>query len=330
MKINEIIGHNEQLEQIIRAYKKDRLAHAYLFYGPDGIGKKTAAMALTKYIFCENTTLGGNESEDSCSYCASCRKIEASNHPDLILIRPERSVIKIDMVRALQKKLRYGKYDAKYKICLIDEAEKMRVEAANALLKTLEEPAADVIIILVTSKVNMLLPTIVSRCQKIRFNPLKTGEIKKELISRHSLTSDEADIISMFLQGSFAKLDTADFNEIIELRRRLVKKITALSLNNVSDIIGFCSEIGKTDKELLVETVEIIKTFYADAAMLKNSIKDNFVNKDIIADISALASNMTQDEIFEKINIMNQIQSSLMANVNKKLAIESMLIKLSA
>lgn len=336
MKLSDIIGHNEQVEHLIKAYRSDRLAHAYLFYGPDGIGKKSVARALAQYIFCENKDLPAESGQkrdhdsDSCSHCAPCRKISADNHPDLIAILPEKSVIKIDMIRELQHKLNFGKYDAKYKFCIIDEADKIRVEAANALLKTLEEPAKDTVIILVTAKINTLLPTIISRCQKVRFNPISVGEIKGELIRRYAVDSDEAEIIAAFSQGSFAKISLDNFSDIIELRRSLVKKIKEVSLSNLSGIINYSSEISNSDKEYLVETIEIIKTFYRDASMIKSGMTDYLINKDIVNDINRIALSMTHSELFEKVNIMSQIQSSLMANVNKKLALESMLIELCA
>jgi DNA polymerase-3 subunit delta' len=329
MRINEIVGHSDKIEHMIKAHNRGRLAHAYIFHGPGGIGKKAVAMALIKYIFCENSSYK-DINKDSCSLCASCRKLESGNHPDLILVKPERSVIKIGMIRELQKKLHYGKYEAKLRFCIIDDAENLRKEAANALLKTLEEPSDDVIIILVTSKLNILLPTIISRCQKLRFNPLGMDVIKSELIRRHALKDDEADVISAFLQGSFAKMVSEDLNEIIQLRRRLVDKVKEVSLNNIADIVNFSSEIGGEDKETLVGAVEVIKTFYRDAVMIKNGIRDNLINRDIKSDINKIALETTCDGLFNKINIMNQIQGLLMANVNKKLAIESMLIKLCA
>ncbi len=328
MKIDDIVGHNEQIEQMINAYRSDRLAHAYLFYGPDEIGKKTVAKAFAQYVFCENSSGSSGNAGDSCSFCAPCRKIQAGNHPDMLIISPEKSVIKIDMIRDLQRKLQYGKYEAKFKFCIIDETEKLRVEAANALLKTLEEPARDTVIILVTSKINMLLPTIVSRCQKLRFNPLKDADITGELIRRYALGGDEAQVISAFLQGSFAKIEYSDFSKIIQLRRELVKRVKEASLNNLAGIISFSNELSGSDKELLVQTIEIIKTFYRDAAMLQTGLKDDLINKDIVKDIMRISSRLTKDELFEKINIMNQIQSSVMANVNKRLAVESMMIEL--
>ena len=121
-----------------------------------------------------------------------------------------------------------------------------------------------------------------------------------------------------------------DLNEIIQLRRRLVDKVKEVSLNNIADIVDFSSEIGGEDKETLVGAVEVIKTFYRDAVMIKNGISDNLINRDIKSDINKIALETTCDGLFNKINIMNQIQDLLMANVNKKLAIESMLIKLCA
>lgn len=329
MKISEIIGHSEKIEKMMKAYESGRLAHAYIFHGPNGIGKRSAALAFIKYVFCEDSAYK-EAHRDPCSACASCRKVESSNHADLITIEPENSFIKIGMVRELTKKLRFGKYDALYRFVIIDDAECMNIESANALLKTLEEPAKDVVIILVTSKVKMLIPTIISRCQKVRFNPIAEENIKSALKARHGLSDEEAEVIAMFMQGSFSKIETSDISEMIELRHDLVRKIKDISLNNFSGIIGFSSDIGREDKTLLVETIELIKTFYRDAVIIRNGVDERLINIDIKREIEKIAFSMTLDELFEKINIMNHMQGLLMANVNKKLLIESMLIELCA
>ena len=329
MNIKDIVGHKDKVEHLLKAYKLGKLAHAYIFLGPQGIGKKSSALAFIKYVFCEDISYKESNG-DSCSVCAECRKVSAGNHPDLIMLEPERSSIKIDMIRELKNNLHYGKYDANLRFCIINDAENLRLEAANALLKTLEEPAKDVIIILVTSKVNMLLPTIISRCQKVRFNPLTKDEIKSALISIHGLDDDRADVVSGFLQGAFPKTDKESLDKIIDLRSNLLKKIKEISINNFSGIVNLSEEVGEEEKEQLVDIIEIIKTFYRDAALIKSGISDDIINKDVMYDIRKIASNQTNDELYLKINIMNQMQGLLMANVNKRLAMESMLIELCA
>ena len=159
--IRKIYGHEKQRESFRTAVANNRLAHAYLFYGMDGIGKKVVANSFAQALVC----LTGLP--DACGVCSACHKAQHDNHPDIIAVQAKTQFIKIDDVRLIQEQVSFRPFEAKRRIFIIDEADRMNREAANALLKTLEEPSAANVFFLISSRHNTLLPTVRSRCQKI-------------------------------------------------------------------------------------------------------------------------------------------------------------------
>src|SRR5689334_15856643 len=168
-----IIGQERNIAVLRRTLASGKIAHAYLFSGIGGCGKKKSALALIEALFCGR--------DEGCGSCPSCRKIAALSHPDLHLVEPEGAFIKIDQVRALQKDLAYRPFEASRKACIIDGADRLNPAAGNALLKTLEEPPGSALIILLTSAVDNVLPTIRSRCQQLSFHGLPESAIAAAL-----------------------------------------------------------------------------------------------------------------------------------------------------
>lgn len=171
MSFRDIIGQDRAITLMQRAYESKRLAHAYLFVGSEGIGKKRVAMEYVKWINCEAPTPDG-----ACDHCASCNAIAHGTNPDILLFQTEKASISIDDIKALQKDIQYQQTTARYRSIIIDDAEKMTTEAANSFLKTLEEPPRGTIIILITHSVAPMLKTIVSRCHVMRFRMLSDEE----------------------------------------------------------------------------------------------------------------------------------------------------------
>lgn len=169
--------HPTTLQVLQNILKNERLAHAYLFYGK-GTNKNEAAIQFAKTINCERNHL------DACSECPTCKMIEHGNHPDVISIQPEGTNIKIDTLRTLRKQFHYQAPTGITRFVIIEQAEKMRVEAANSVLKLLEEPPPSMILILITDRVQSILPTIQSRCQKVRFFPQPFQERKNHYQQR--------------------------------------------------------------------------------------------------------------------------------------------------
>jgi DNA polymerase-3 subunit delta' len=177
MAFSSILGHERALRVLRRALASDRVPHAYLFWGPEGVGKEAVAKAAAQVLLCA----GAEQVEPgtACGVCAACRKVEAGSHPDLHLVVPEGASIPIAAVRRLQETLSYQAFERGRKVAIIRDSSRMTREAANALLKTLEEPPAGTHLVLLAHHRNQLLPTLVSRCQSLRFDP-----IAEDLVAR--------------------------------------------------------------------------------------------------------------------------------------------------
>ena len=186
MSFEFILGQDRPKQVLKKVLRNGHVPNAYLFYGPESIGKKFTAIEVAKALNCE---ISGPE--DGCDQCPACQKIDRRTHPDFFLLEPEKSsptaresILKIDAIRELQKKLVYLPYEGQTKVVIIDNAECMNPQAANSFLKTLEEPQSQTLIILIASNPYQLLPTIVSRCQGIRFYPLPAEAVRK-IIAHH-------------------------------------------------------------------------------------------------------------------------------------------------
>ena len=176
MTFSEIVGQPTAVAQIQRAYANGRLSHAYIFDGPDGVGKQCTALALAALLLCE-----APEGADSCGRCGSCRQVAAESHPDLQRIAPDGRGIKIKQIRDLRARLAGTASYGGYSVVIIDQADSMSLEAANAFLKTVEEPQGPVCFILITTKAERLPDTIRSRAQLVRFRPLNQASLRRLL-----------------------------------------------------------------------------------------------------------------------------------------------------
>ncbi|MBD1371735.1 DNA polymerase III subunit delta' [Hazenella sp. IB182357] len=187
MSFKHIKSQPHVIEQFQKALAWKKIAHAYCFYGPKGSEKKRMAIELAKAINCEV------QEGDACDHCTSCRQIEHGNHPDIVTIKPEGTYIKIDQLRELQRQFRFAASVGVTRVVVIEMADQMRPEAANSLLKFLEEPTSPMLAILITSHIQAMLPTILSRCQKVRFMDIPP-ELKKEQLITHGISDTVASI----------------------------------------------------------------------------------------------------------------------------------------
>ncbi len=188
MSFKDVYGHEKQIKVLQTAISRDRIAHAYLFYGAEGVGKRTVAEVFAKALNCTR----GRDSLDACDVCSSCLKIDHGNHSDVITIRAQGQFIKIQEIRELQEQMKFSPFEGGKRIFIIGDADRMNIASANAILKTLEEPSASNILILITSRPHQLPATVLSRCQQLRFNPLRRETIASFLEEKLSLDSKSA------------------------------------------------------------------------------------------------------------------------------------------
>jgi len=243
----EILGCSDAIRMLNSSVKNNSLSHAYLITGEDGVGKTTLAMALGYSANCKD--LKQEDSDISlcyCGKCSSCFKMINFSHPDYTFIRAENDTIKINQIRKIQTILSKVASEAKFKVCIIDEADKMTEEAQNCLLKTLEEPQGDTLIILTAKKIYSLLPTILSRCCILNLYPTEKDTIEKWLCKEFFIEDEKAKLVASISGGFPGKalgiiLDTDYF----QIRKQIVKFIVEILKN------GTASYAVKGSDELL-------------------------------------------------------------------------------
>ena len=322
MTFDAIIGHKQQKNLLLRALSSQRIAHAYLFTGPDGIGKRLTALAFARFLLCEKGT--------SCGDCTACLKVDHNNHPDIHLLDADGASLKIDQVRTLQQELSLHPLEGNYKVCLIDGAEHFTNGAANALLKTLEEPQAGTLIILITSHPEKLLPTIRSRCQSLPFSRLPKQQLATALEKKLNLSTIEATVIASLSEGSFKKALGSNRELFMEKRSKLIQSLSALSAGSTIPTFSFAEEL-EVEKETLPDILDIFQAFYRDILLLKhNRPEEELVNLDLIETLQRQNRTTTTASLLLKLKALESARFHLQRNVNRRLALEVMLMRITA
>jgi DNA polymerase-3 subunit delta' len=324
MPLESIRGHDKQIEILKNAARGNTLAHAYLFTGITGIGKMTSARALAKILHCTNTP------DDFCDHCIPCKQITSDTHPDTLVIKPEGDTIKISQIRKMQEQVAYTVYEGTNKIVIVDKSDCMTIQSANCLLKTLEEPPPHTILVLLTAIPYRVPPTIRSRCQRLMFQPLAESLIL-ELLQEKFGGEVPADIqlIASLAEGSIGKaLRWADSDSLAE-RKTLLEAINNLETASITTIMD-CAPLLGEDKETVLEKLDMLKVWLRDCAVGKlTNHPRHFINKDLVHSAQRVSSNTSWNTLFEKLQIVNETQAAVLENVNIRLAIESMLLRLS-
>ena len=314
---NSIIGHQQITEQLQYTVASDRIAGAYLFVGPTGVGKETVAHYFAQLIFCQQDT----QPPTACGTCLACRKADSGNHPDLQFIRPEGSLLKIGQIRELQKQIIYEPLEASRKVYILTDVERMTEEAENCLLKTLEEPPASSVLILLTSNSRALLPTTRSRCQILQFHPMPTQELAEILVERFSIAPEQATTLATTAEGVIGKALTQ-----LEKGDGLTEEVPEI-LKTTDRLAAFrLAEHFKDNPETLGKLV----TWYRDLLFLQQGAPT-----DLITHIHSVEELQRIVPRYSRLRIQQAIQTvfntkSLIENTNTNatLALEVMCLKL--
>ena len=330
---NNIIGHEQQKNLLRRAAKEGLVSHAYLFSGPDGVGKKLMALEFAKTLNCAS----GEDSTaiEQCE-CGSCRKVERGIHPDVVLVEYQGvSDIKVDQIReGVEEKLFLKPFEGAHKIVIVDESERMNRSAQNAFLKTLEEPPPNSVIILLTSRPQALLPTIRSRCQIVGFSSLSIDSISRILEKESDLSGEDMELSSRLSSGSPGLALRLD-KELIDWRRDLLTRLSELDLRSASDVAELTEsmpmESTAEDSEKLKLAIEFISLWLRDLVMIKiGAGEERITHTDIIEESRRAAQGLGTEEILEKQESLEQTWSDIYyANANKRLSLENLFIKLA-
>lgn len=312
MSFKDIKGQDIPISFLKKAIENNSVAHAYLFVGIDGIGKSLAANTFAKTLNCEK------EAQDSCDKCASCRKIDGKNHPDILRITPDETQrsIKINSIRTLGERISLRPYEARRKVYTIEDAHLMTEEAANALLKTLEEPPVNSIFILTTSNISRLFRTIVSRCQVVKFSPLSPEIIENILVKKFGFRQENARFVSRLADGGINKNTVLQGEDFIIWKNRVIDEFMDGSFFEEKSLMFSGS------KKELQDAISVLVNWYRDILVYKNGIAENsIINFDKMEEISNLSRNLSCGDIDRRLNILIDSHMAVGQNVNPKLVI---------
>ena len=265
MFFNDIEGHEGPLQILKRALAHGTLAHAYLFSGESGIGKKMTALGLAAAVNCHAAAPDGG-----CGSCPSCRKIATGGHPDVHLMAAEGNEIKIDQVREAQADLALRPFEGNKKVLIVDGAEALNAASANAFLKTLEEPPGDALIVLITAMPQSLLPTIRSRCQEIVFHLLPRHTLAAALVRKRGLSEADAWFLAALAQGSLGRGIEMDVEAEKALRDEVLTLWSGLGRLNPGETLLQAEAYGK-DRERLERLLEIGIEWLRDAVVYRET-----------------------------------------------------------
>jgi len=312
----DVIGHKDVIQNLKNAIRSDRVANAYIFSGPSDIGKEFVAINFAKMLNC------ASNSDDACDKCISCRKIDGGNHPDVRLIKPEGQRIKIEQMRFLQRQGSYRAIEGKCKLYIISDSDKMTPEAANSLLKTLEEPPGFMVLILIASAYNALLPTIRSRCQLIRFALVPQNIIEQGLAERLSAKEPKAKWAAMQSQGKVGKAinlirsDKINDYDVFPL----LSILTQGDEKSLVHIFKKAEELSKYE-----DSLDDLISYYRDIMLIKQGCSDDLLSHSD-PDLKKIAMAYSDAQIEKLVRLTLRTRNFIQRNINPVLAYEVMML----
>ncbi len=322
MAFKDVIGHLRQISLLKRAIKNERMAHSYLFLGNEGIGRKFVAIQFAKAINCLNR----KDDQDSCDQCISCKKIDQNIHPDVLVLEPSGQTLKVEQVREMQKDLSYRPYEGKRRICILSGADRMAPNMSNTLLKNIEEPPLHTLIILLANHERTMLPTIVSRCQIIRFYQLPISMVSSWLIKEKGVSKEEAILLASLSEGSIGRaLEISKEIETIPREILLHELIGSkyLTIEDMRNILEVLSQ--KDEREDLILILEVCKTLLRDIIMV-NINGNDLINFDLLNNIRKVSQNWDLKSLIKRIDLIHQTIFAIRNNANTKLALKALMI----
>ncbi|MGB9082170.1 MAG: DNA polymerase III subunit delta' [Desulfuromonadaceae bacterium] len=322
MPFADILGHDRIVEVLRRSLSGGKTAHSYLFEGVPGSGRKKTALTLIQALFC--TALP----DDACGVCPSCRKIDGGNHPDIHLISPlpDKRDISIEQLREMQHILSLRPYEAPRKACIIDPAERMSVSAANSLLKTLEEPPGNALIILLTENAGMLLPTVRSRCQLVRFAPLSPEHVLS-LLELGGMAPEAAALVAPMAGGSMQRALELDNESLVVRREAVLSRMSQLNIHKIATVFDAAEELSG-NRDATLELLDMLLSFYRDAVHLGAGNGD-IVNRSVRSAIESIATRRSFPRNLELLERIYETRRDVQRNANPKLALDHLFMSMA-
>jgi len=324
MKFADILGHQKQLTSLQAALANGRVHHAYLFLGPGGVGKRLTALALARALHCEKAE------NDFCGQCVNCRRIEDGNHPDVRVIETlsTKKEISIQQVRELERELNYRSFTGKRKIAIIDPATSLNLSSQNALLKTLEEPPQNSLIILIAANEGGLLPTLRSRCLRLSFAPLSRKEIARYLQAREGKSESEAECLAALSMGSMATALTLKNSELSENRKIWTDMLVAFKKRDYRGAM-MAAEALAANLDDTMKFLNWAESWYRDLLIAKLAeTTDDCVNLDMRQEVERQTSQIGIEPALNALGQIGTARTEIHRNLNRRMVLEKFLFSI--
>jgi DNA polymerase-3 subunit delta' len=342
---SRLIGNNEVKESLRRLLAGGRVPGSLLFTGEAGIGKKLFALELAKAMNCR-TRLG----VEACDECSSCKRISRSTfppfgkddddkermiwseHADVAMARAYKNIIRVPVMRELEREANFRPFEGAARVFIVEDADAMNDQAANALLKTLEEPPPTSHLILTTANPTALLATIRSRCQMIRFAPIAQEEIERFLIEEKKLPTVDAELLSRTSGGSLGRALGTDIDTYRERRDSMLGVLTALTVTGDRAQLLRSAEAlaAPRDRDEYERRLDVLEGLIRDAWALRLGRPDeSIVNGDLLKKLTPVAAEMKSEQARSWLMQIEEVRAALEVNINRKIASDALLMSMA-
>lgn len=342
---DSLTGNSRVKNVLKRMLSSGRLPGALLFVGEEGIGKKLFALEVARALNCRST-----KDFEACGLCSVCTRILKLNYPtsanrddwipmiltdhgDVGMVVPPKRVLRVEQMRQIEREANFRPFEGKARVFLIDEADKLNDNSANALLKVLEEPPSTSHLILLTSRPAMLLPTILSRCQTIRFSPLTPDDIEQHLLRNNLADASTARLRARAAGGSISRALSGDIDSFTEQRKAMLKVLDALTgTPDRAQLLKSSEQLNEAQyKDEFEERLDVLETLIRDAWMLSLGSESNqLVNEDLSSELRRISQRIDPSKAAAWILEIEDMREQLIVNINRKPATDALFLTMAS
>jgi DNA polymerase-3 subunit delta' len=322
----DMLGHQWAVELLQGHVARSEVRHAYLFTGPQGVGRRTLAIRLAQALNCQQPSASGVP----CLQCRTCQQIARMEHPDLAVIAADQvgGTLKVDQVRELQHSLSLAPYAARYRVAILLRFEEAHISAANALLKTLEEPPQQVVLILTAESAETLLPTIVSRCEVLRLRPLSLQEVSQGLQDRWGIAAEESHLLAHISGGRPGYALRLHQNpELLQQRAAWLDEHARMLASSRVERFAYAEALSK-DRGALSASLQVWASLWRDVMIQASGAAAPIANLDRSEEVGILAERFGMDGACQILAVLNRTLDLLGRNANARLASEVLMLDL--
>ena len=343
---SKLIGNEEVKATLRRLLSSGRLPGSLLFTGEEGIGKKLFALELAKALNCRN-----RQGVEACDECSSCKRIGRSTfppfnaddddkeriiwseHADVAMARPYKQIIRIPVIRELEREANYRPFEGAARIFIVEDADYLNESAANALLKTLEEPEPTTRLILTTTNPTALPATIPSRCQIIQFAPIPASQIEEFLIEQKGVSAKDAQLLARTSRGSLGRACEADVETYRERREAMLRVLQAITITgDRAELLRSAEELAAAkDRDEYEQRLSVLEALIRDAwALSLGRPRETIINVDVLGDLQRIADDLRSAQAASWLRQIEELRGALEVNLNRKIASDALLLAMVA